>query len=265
VNPQDWIGRVETRTETIAPARVAQIAACLDREPPAGALPPGWHWGFFNAAEKTASLGPDGHPARGGFLPPVALPRRMWAGGKLAYHAPLPVGADATRVSTIRDVAEKRGRSGLLVFVAVDHAISADGVLCVEETHDIVYRDAQGAGTAQAAPRDEDWTEPHTADAVLLFRYSAVTFNGHRIHYDRSYARDVEAYPGLVVHGPLLATLLQDFAVRSAGRALKRFEFRGLAPLFDGEAFELCGKRDGTLWVRAADGRLIQRAGAEFA
>ena len=260
---QDWIGRSETRRDTISSERVAQIAACFDRDAPTQALPSGWHWAFFNPAAKQSELGPDGHPKRGGFLPPVALERRMWAGGTLVTHAPLPVGAAATRVSTIRSIAEKQGRSGALVFVTVDHAISVGDALCLEETHDIVYRAVVAASAPMPAPGDAVWQEPSVADAVRLFRYSAVTFNGHRIHYDRAYAQNVEAYPGLVVHGPLLATLLQDFAERCLGRTLKRFSFRSAAPLFDGEAFDLCGKPDGDFWIAADDGRLIQRAVVE--
>jgi len=268
VNLQDWIGRRETRSDTLSQERVAQIAACFDRDAPTQALPSGWHWGFFNPAAKQSELGPDGHPKRGGFLPPVALERRMWAGGTLATHAPLPVGAVATRVSTVRSVAEKQGSSGALVFVTVDHAIRVGDTLCLEETHDIVYRAPGPAGAASAAPGDAAWRERRVADAVLLFRYSAVTFNGHRIHYDRAYAQNVEAYPGLVVHGPLLATLLQEFAERCLGRKLKRFSFRNAAPVFDGEAFDLCGKpggdfSGGNFWIAAGDGRLIQRAAAE--
>ena len=265
MNETDWIGRTETRETRIDAARVAELAACLDRDPPADFLPPGWHWAFFNPAAKGAALGPDGHPARGGFLPPVSLQRRMWAGGDLRFHAPIPIGAAATRRSTIRDVARKRGRTGDLVFVAVDHAISVGDTLCLEETHDIVYRDIGPAAAPVPAPRDEAWSHAMRADAVLLFRYSAVTFNGHRIHYDRAYATQVEAYPGLVVHGPLLATLLQAFAEQSSGAKLRRFAFRGAAPLFDGEDFALCGKADGNFWVRAVDGRLIQQAQAMFA
>jgi 3-methylfumaryl-CoA hydratase len=265
MNETDWIGRSDTRETRIEPTRVAELAACLDRDPPADFLPPGWHWAFFNPTAKASTLGPDGHPARGGFLPPISLQRRMWAGGDLRFHAPIPIGVAATRRSTIRSVARKHGRTGDLVFVAVDHEILVDGKLCLEETHDIVYRDIGPPAAAVPAPRDEDWAHAMRADAVLLFRYSAVTFNGHRIHYDRAYATQVEAYPGLVVHGPLLATLLQGFVERSSGAKLARFVFRGAAPLFDGEDFALCGKADGNFWVRAADGRLIQQAKATLA
>jgi 3-methylfumaryl-CoA hydratase len=261
----DWIGRSQTFETRIDQVRVAELAACLDRDPPGDFLPPGWHWAFFNAAAKASALGADGHPARGGFLPPVALQRRMWAGGDLRFHAPIPLGATALRRSTIRNVERKRGRSGDLVFVAVAHEISVGDRLCLEETHDIVYRDIGPIAAPTPAPRDEEWAHTRSADAVLLFRYSAVTFNGHRIHYDRTYATQIEHYPGLVVHGPLLATLLQEFAERCAGKNLARFAFRGAAPLFDGEEFALCGKADGDFWVRAADGRLIQHARATFA
>ncbi len=271
MNLADWIGRTETASETIEPARIAALAATFDRDPPGEFVPQGWHWAFFNAVAKARDLGRDGHLKRGGFLPPVALPRRMWAGGRLAYHAPLPVGSHATRVSRIEKIEEKHGRSGALVFVVVHHAISAGGTLCVEEHHDIVYRaDPDPAHPPPAppqAPSGEDWSRRVVPDTTLLFRYSALTFNGHRIHYDRTYAREVEGYAGLVVHGPMIATMLQDLAVERAGRALKRFEFRALSPLFDGEPFELCGRREGegaAMWARGPHGILAMQAKAEF-
>ncbi len=271
MNLADWIGRTETRVEIIAAERLAALAATFDRDPPADAVPPGWHWAFFNAVEKARDLGRDGHPKRGGFLPPVALPRRMWAGGRLAYHSPLTIGAHATRVSRIEKVEEKHGRSGPLVFVTVHHAISADGAPCVEEWHDIVYRadpdPAHPTPKPAQASAGEDWSRRVVPDPVLLFRYSALTFNGHRIHYDRTYATGVEGYAGLVVHGPLIATLLQDLAVERAGRALRRFEFRAVSPLVDTEPFELCGRKvaDGAeLWARGPGGVLAMQANAEF-
>ncbi len=271
MNLADWIGCTETASETIEAGRIAALAATFDRDPPIEAVPPGWHWAFFNTVAKARDLGRDGHPKRGGFLPPVALPRRMWAGGRLAYHAPLPVGAVATRVSRIAKVEEKHGRSGPLVFVTVHHAISADGTLRLEEEHDIVYRadpdPAHPAPKPPQAPSGEDWSRRVVADATLLFRYSALTFNGHRIHYDRTYAREVEGYEGLVVHGPMIATMLQDLAVERAGRALKHFEFRAMSPLFDMQAFELCGRREGDgarMWARGPHGILAMQANATF-
>jgi len=287
MNLADWIGRTETASETIEPGRIAALAATFDRDPPGDHVPPGWHWAFFNAVAKARDLGRDGHPKRGGFLPPVALPRRMWAGGRLTYHSPLPVGSLATRVSRIAKVEEKHGKTGPLVFVTVHHAISADGVQHLEEEHDIVYRadpdPAHPAPKPAQAPGGEDWSRHVEPDPTLLFRYSALTFNGHRIHYDRTYARDVEGYEGLVVHGPMLATMLMDIAVERTGRPLKRFAFRAQAPVVDTAPFMLCGKpmenpaslwvRDATevwtrtgatLWVRRADGAQAMTAEAVF-
>jgi 3-methylfumaryl-CoA hydratase len=196
----------------------------------------------------------------------------MWAGGRLVYHSALPVGVEAVRVSRIEKVEEKHGKSGPLVFVVVHHAISAGGRLCVEEHHDIVYRadpdPAHPAPKPAQAPSGEDWSRRVVPDPVLLFRYSALTFNGHRIHYDRTYATEVEGYGGLVVHGPLVATLLQDLAVERTGRALRRFEFRAMAPLFDTEPFEICGRKDGeeaVLWARGPGGILAMQGRAAFA
>ncbi|WP_226581436.1 FAS1-like dehydratase domain-containing protein [Acuticoccus sediminis] len=269
------IGRTEQRTARIAPEAVEALAATLDLSPEpslGGALPPGWHWMFFNPFVRRSELGVDGHPKRGGFLPDVGLPRRMWAGGRLTYHAPLPVGADAVRESTILDVSEKNGRSGRLVFVTVAHRISHAGVLCMEEQQDIVYREAQsGPSTpppAKPAPDDAAWSEPVDPDTVLLFRYSALTANGHRIHYDRPYAIEEEGYPGLVVHGPLTATLLQGLAVRSQPlRTLATFAFRGMSPLFCGARFHIEARLDGevmALWARGPQGGLAMQADATF-
>jgi 3-methylfumaryl-CoA hydratase len=271
VNLADWIGRRESADERIDEGRVAALAATFDRDPPGQVLPPGWHWAFFNPAAKARDLSRDGHPKRGGFLPPVDLPRRMWAGGRLEFKAPLPVGAAATRVSTIAKVEEKTGRSGRLAFVTVAHEISAAGRVCVIEEHDIVYREDPVPGAAvpvpPAAPPDAAWQRAFRADAVLLFRYSALTFNGHRIHYDRSYATDVEGYAGLIVHGPLLATLLMDLAAERAGRPLARFAFRAQGPVVDTAPFVLCGapEREGAkLWVRRSDGAQAMAAEAAF-
>jgi 3-methylfumaryl-CoA hydratase len=272
------IGRTERRVETILPDRVAALAATLDvAEAPAEGqpLPAGWHWLFFNPFRRRSELGPDGHPRRGGFLPDVALPRRMWAGGRLAFHAPLPVGALAERRSEILDVAAKSGRAGRLVFVTLRHRISVGATLCLEEEQDIVYREAPAAGAPKPAPapapEGAEWSEAVTPDPVLLFRYSALTANGHRIHYDQRYATVVEGYPGLVVHGPLTATLLQGFAVRCRpGAALARFAFRGLAPLFVDRPFRLEAAPGETaealvLWARGPEGELAMQAEAAFA
>lgn len=270
---QAWVGRKETIHELIAPDRAAALGATLGLEGnrAAGApLPPGWHWIFFNRVVPRQQLGADGHPRRGGFLPPVSLPRRMWAGGRLTYHKPLTIGREAERESTIVKVEAKSGRAGKLVFVTVSHSIGCDGALCITEQQDIVYREAAAPGApapaAAPAPQDGAWSEEFRPDTVLLFRYSSLTSNGHRIHYDQAYARAEENYPDLVVHGPLTATLLQGFAERHAGKPLKSFEFRGVSPLFVSSAFKLEGKGDASaldLWAGGPNGALAMRAAAE--
>ena len=273
---QAWVGRKETVRERIAPERVAALAATLgvDGEFSAGGpLPPGWHWIFFNPFVPRHGLGTDGHPKRGGFLPPVSLPRRMWAGGRLTYDKPLTIGREAARESTIKKVEVKSGRAGKLVFVTVSHAFDCGDGLCITEEQDIVYREAALPGTpapgASPAPADATWSEEVRPDTVLLFRYSALTSNGHRIHYDQEYARQEENYPDLVVHGPLTATLLQAFATRHAGKPLRTFEFRGMSPLFVTSPFKLQGKlAEGPnaldLWASGPNGGLAMRASAGF-
>jgi 3-methylfumaryl-CoA hydratase len=271
-----WIGATEQRGDDVSAAPLAALSATLDRDDPAplpgSDVPPLWHWLFFNGAARQSELGPDGHPRRGGFLPPVDLPRRMWAGGRLQFNHPLQVGDEVLRRSRIADVSGKRGRSGELVFVGVHHEISnARGVALTEE-HDIVYRSAPQPGAAAAAPvmapRDEQFSREIVPDPVLLFRYSALTFNGHRIHYDLDYARDVEGYPGLIVHGPLIATLLLDLARRQMPQlAVRRFEFKALHPWFHIHPFTLCGRTDAggriALWARDHAGVLAMQAVAE--
>ncbi|KJC34023.1 acyl-CoA dehydrogenase [Bradyrhizobium sp. LTSP849] len=270
---QAWVGRKETIRERIAPDRVAALGATLGIEGnyAAGAtLPAGWHWIFFNRFMPRHELGTDGHPKRGGFLPPVSLPRRMWAGGRLTYHKPLTIGGEGVRESTILKVEAKSGRAGKLVFVTVSHSIACDGTLCVTEEQDIVYREAAAPGSpapaATPAPPDAVWSEEFRPDTVLLFRYSSLTSNGHRIHYDQSYAQAEENYPDLVVHGPLTATLLQGFAERHAGKPLRSFEFRGVSPLFVSSPFRLEGKGDGSaldLWAGGLGAALAMRAAAQ--
>jgi 3-methylfumaryl-CoA hydratase len=271
----EWIGRSETLHDTIAAAPLREFAALLDRDDPeprpGDAVPPLAHWLYFLPTHRQPELGPDGHARRGGFLPPVPLPRRMWAGSRLEFLRPLAVGTQATRTSMIKDVAVKEGRSGTLVFVTVRHEISdRDGIVLSDE-HDIVYR-GEGAGAAApvAAPTGEAWKRTIAPDPVLLFRYSAVTFNGHRIHYDHPYATRVEGYPGLVVHGPLIATLLVDLLRRNLPRArLARYSFRAMRPLFDTAPFEVCGlpdaaKASARLWTRDAEGAITMDATAEW-
>lgn len=277
---QQWIGKTDTVTDLIGTAPAAALAATLDRQvtpAAATALPPLWHWMYFGAPAPHAQVGSDGHPKRGGFLPPVPLPRRMWAGGRLTFGPALQVGASATRQSTILDVQAKHGRSGALAFVTVRHEITHAAGLAISEEQDIVYRDMPPPGTdapaapGVAAPEHALWSREITPDPVLLFRYSALTFNGHRIHYDRDYARQVEGYPGLVVHGPLIATLLADLLYRHVPDApLLQFNFRAVGPLFDTEPFTLCGQPgpDGKtvqLWAKNPRGALAMQAEAILA
>jgi 3-methylfumaryl-CoA hydratase len=263
-----WIGRTQVAEDGLDPARARALHAALDLPGPAPGpgdpLPPLWHWLYFWNIEPAAALGPDGHPERGGFLPPISLPRRMWAGSRLTFPRPLPIGGLARRHSTIADVRFRMGRTGRLAFVTVRHEISAGDELCVTDEHDIVYRALPGPGEGtqaeEPAPRTAPWRRQWYVDPVLLFRYSALTFNGHRIHYDRPYATGVEGYPGLVVHGPLLATLMVELARAQRPEAtVTAFEFRAQRPVFDGARFQVAGtpSGDGTgaeLWVADAAG-----------
>jgi 3-methylfumaryl-CoA hydratase len=271
----DWIGKTETRSDTVTAGPVAALSATLDRDDPppqpGDALPLLWHWLFFLDRHRASELGPDGHARRGGLLPPVPLPRRMWAGSRFEFHHPLRIGDQITRGTRVIDIQEKSGRSGPLVFVVVRHEISSANGLAVAEEHDIVYRDhsrdKSPAAPVQPAPRDAAWERSIHADDVLLFRYSALTFNAHRIHYDRRYATEVEGYPGLVVHGPLIATLLMDLLRRNrTAENISRFSFRAVSPLFDSRPFTVCGKPEGKtvrLWSKDAAGNLAMTATAD--
>lgn len=276
---RSWIGKTETRTDHVTAAPVALLSATLDREDPSpragDPIPPLWHWLYFLPVHRMSQLGPDGHVHRGGFLPPVPLPRRMYAGGRLEFRRPLRVGDTVSRVSRVEDVSHKEGRTGSLVFVKVRHEISNhDGVALTEE-HDIVYRNNAQPGQArpdpQRAPGEAAWSRQIRADEVLLFRYSALTFNGHRIHYDRRYATEVEGYPGLVVHGPLIATLLADLLWRQrSDQTVTSFAFRAVRPLFDTAPFKLCGNLDSDgktvrLWAADSEGFLAMEATAKLA
>lgn len=271
---QGWIGRSEATYDSIGSGRVAKLAATLNKNPPDSVLPPGWHWIFFNEVVARDGLGPDGHAKRGEFLPPITLPRRMWAGGRLTWHGDLAVGHAVTRTSTIRSVAQKQGASGPLAFVTVAHAIADEQRLVLEEEHDIVYRghvgtDAQAfSDSGETVPPEGPWCRRFVADAVLLFRYSALTFNGHRIHYDQRFASEIEGYPGLVVHGPLIATLLLDLvATGLPGRRIRRFSYRARAPLFADRPFFLVGAPEGdTVALTALDehGRIAMTGKAEL-
>jgi hydroxyacyl-ACP dehydratase HTD2-like protein with hotdog domain len=245
----EYLGRSETRSDTVWPTLVQGLAATLDIDPPGAELPPLWHWMLFHHFVPASGLGPDGHPKRGGFLPPVDdLPRRMWAGGRVDFLAPLHVGEEVVRTSTIQSIEEKTGASGRLVFVAARHDIAGEGGPAIREVQNIVYRSADGAAVKAAAPIPVPpgaLVRTLRPDPVLLFRYSALTGNGHRIHYDQEYVTRVEGYPGLVVHGPLQATLLAGLACEMAGGPLAAFAYRGRRPAFHDRELTLLAVRDG--------------------
>lgn len=267
-----WIGRSETRYDIATTAPQVGLAALLDHDTARPeTVPPLGHWLYFLPGARQSAIGDDGHPRRDddGLLPPVPLPRRMWAGGRVEFLAPIVVGAALTRVTTIAAIRAKCGASGDLLFVTLQHDIAADGTPAIREEQDLVYR-APAAALAPAVsptpvePEPADAVRRVTSDPVLLFRYSALTFNAHRIHYDRDYARNVEGYSGLVVQGPLIATLLIDHARREMpGLTPARFSFRAEAPLIDGAPFDLCLTRQGggaRLWTRDASGRPTMQA-----
>ena len=250
----------------IDPQRAAALHATLSHDgPPPGEgspLPDFWHWAFFWVVEPPENLGRDGHPKPGGFVPDTGLPRRMWAGGALEFHQPLTIGQPAKRVSEVLSVTEKTGKSGPLAFVQVRHIISQSDVPCITELQDLVYREdakpGEPEGAHAAAPTEAELIEAHSVTTTDLFRYSALTFNGHRIHYDLDYCRDVEGYPGLIVHGPLLAQRLIELATQHLG-PLKTFTFRARAPVFHQETFSAClmpTQPGADLWITAEDGRL---------
>ena len=272
---RSWIGRREVCHDVIATTPVAGLSATLDYPGPlaeAGEpLPPTWHWLYFLPSAPTADIDTDGHPRRGGFLPPVPLPRRMWAGSAIRFHADPCVGDDVRRESTIADVVFKQGASGELVFVKVRHEIFRADQLLIDEEQDLVYRRGSGASAvaAKPAPGEAAWSREIQPDPVLLFRFSALTFNAHRIHYDRDYAREREGYPGLVVQGPFTAILLLDLLRREMpGARLSSFSFRGLRPLFDLGPLKLRGRPGGDgvqLWALDNDGALAMEAEAGLA
>ncbi|MEM8785264.1 MAG: MaoC family dehydratase N-terminal domain-containing protein [Pseudomonadota bacterium] len=249
IDYRDWVGRSETMTDTVDPFRIKALAATLGTDIGSARqgeawVPPLWAWLSFLPVVPMSEVGPDGHPARGGFLPPIALERRMWAGGRLSFQAPFQLGDTLERTSTILSVDPKESRAGPLVLLTVGHEIKRAGEVCITEEQDIVYvaiPETFKPPPAKQVP-EGDWTDTVPIDPVFLFRFSALTFNGHRIHYDRPYAMEREKYPGLVVHGPLQALLLFEAGRRrQRDRALAGFEFRAMRPLFDFDQVTLTG------------------------
>src|SRR5437764_366796 len=271
-----WIGKTAIAEDQVTSTPARALAATLDLElsfHSGDPLPQPWHWLYFLTMEPLADTGPDGHPKRGGFLPPVPLPRRMWAGSRMEFFRPLRIGDAIRRESRIATVTAKEGRSGTLVFVTVRHEIFSGNERLLSDEHDIVYRDLDRGGSApgtRVAPNDHHWIRQIDPTPVLLFRYSALTFNSHRIHYDYPYVTGVEGYPGLIVHGPLLATLLLDLLSRQVPDArVTHFQFRAVGPLFDNAPFAVCGRPDAAtniaLWAKGDDGRLAMVATATLA
>lgn len=280
VDPADnydaWLGRSETVEDDLCAAPAQAVAAMLDDPKPTPqsgtSLPPLWHWFYFLPKAPQSQLSEDGHPHRGGFMPPIPLPRRMFAGARLSFHRPLVIGRPSVREGVIRSVTSKSGRSGRLAFVTVGYSFWQDGEVCLEEEQDIVYREP-GAPVEAPVPSEwapveaSAWTRTVWPDSRLLFRFSALTFNAHRIHYDRPYARNEERYPGLVVHGPLTALLLAELVRENAAQPVATFSFRGRAPLFDLAPFRLIGRPSGDrveLEAQGPDGMAALTASVEL-
>lgn len=273
---KDWIGRSQEREDLIDAGRARALQSTLDDPFPIlgenSLLPPLWHWAFFWETATTAELGSDGLAVGSGLLPPINLPRIMWAGSRLAFPGSLVIGETAMRRSSVVDIVEKQGRSGRLCFVTLRHELTQKGQVCIEEEMDIVYREASQGTEAlpvgQTAPTRADWRRKIAASPVLLFRYSALTWNSHRIHYDGDYVTREEGYPGLIVHGPLLATLMIDQLRRQIPSAkVTRFAFSALRPVFAAGGFTVAGTpNDGRadLWVADADGSLAMKGSADY-
>ena len=280
---RQWLGRKESHSDLATAWPIAAMAATLDRpDPPpreGDAIPEGWHWSYFLETAPASELAHDGHPQRGGFLPPVTLPRRMWAGGRLEFKRPIKIGERLARVSEIIAVDAKSGKSGNLVFVTVRHTVSASNEIAVVEEHDIVYRDAakpsapMASGTPAApgtpAPANPVWQREWAPDEAMLFRYSALIFNAHRIHYDIDYCRKEEGYRGLIVHGPLQTTLLLDLSRRHAGKPVRKLDYRAVSPLFHNEKLIVGGapSADGAtaqLWTAGPAGAIAMSGTAHY-
>ena len=271
VNLQDWVGRQQSTTDFISASHAKKVAYSVDAPVPADGeeLPHLWHWAYFIEPAPLAELGEDGHPARGGFLPPADNRNRMWAGGRLNFVRHLVIGQEATCITTIKAVVEKEGRTGKLLFVTLEHRYEQGGELCISEEQDIVYREPSPPKLVGDVPAPKaEWSQAVEPSAPMLFRYSAVTFNGHRIHYDYPYASGTEGYPGLVVHGPLIATkVLQAFTEANPDKAVSYFGFRGVRPLIGTDVFQVEGvfeeQNTAQLWAQQ-DGTIAQKAEVKF-
>jgi 3-methylfumaryl-CoA hydratase len=274
---KQWVGRKETMYDLATAYPVAALTATLDRRDPqpmpGDTIPPGWHWLYFLETKPASDLAHDGHAKRGDFLPPVTLPRRMWAGGRIEFMRPIRIGDEMTRESEILSVEPKSGKSGSLVFVTVRHTVIVAGETAVVEEHDIVYREAakpgESAASGKPAPTTAAWRRELIADEVTLFRYSALIFNAHRIHYDLDYCKNDEHYPGLIVHGPLQTTLLLDLSRRHEPRPVRKLDYRAQSPLFHTDRFSVNGNpaADGAsaqLWTGSPAGHYAMTAKAHY-
>jgi 3-methylfumaryl-CoA hydratase len=273
---RQWIGRTAEASDIVTAQLVKGLRATLFQEVgepmPGDAAPWTAHWCLASPVFPMSQLSQDGHPARGGFLPPVPLPRRMWAGGELEFSEPLRVGDEVKRSSRIADVTMKTGSTGVLCFVSVEHLITTARGTALRERQDIVYRDMASGQQAPAKPAAPPpvakHRESHMSDPVLLFRYSALTFNGHRIHYDRDYVTKVEGYPGLIFHGPLQASFIVELAAKVyGGTAPKKFSYRGLQPLFEGSEFSVNANDSGAgleLWTANSEGQPTMKGTATW-
>ncbi|MHA1536674.1 MAG: FAS1-like dehydratase domain-containing protein [Alphaproteobacteria bacterium] len=274
---EDWVGRSESAEDILTPRMAAHMAASLGAQDagvaPGDPLPVGWQWMVCAEGPGAGELARDGLPERGGLLPPIDLPRRMWAGGNMRFHQPLRIGETVRLTTEVKDITFKQGRSGALAFVALGYAYSGEHGLAIEEQQSVVYRAEKQEGEAPppavAPPAEAVWRRTIKPDPVLLFRYSALTFNSHRIHYDQPYATNVEGYPGLLVHGPLIATLLFDLMRRNTDKAPAQLSYRAMRPLFDTAPFEVCGApgEDGktcTLWALDPEGAVAMQVEVGF-
>ena len=277
---KDWIGKTEFIEERASTGRAQGLAALLDKpDTPREGEPMGLmdHWCFFKPRVRQSDIGPDGHPKRGGFMPPVPLPRRMFGGFRTTYHKPLILGEMMRKEATIKAVQIKSGQTGTLVICTVSNRFSGESGLAIEEEHDFVYRDnspkdakegSSNSGKTTVAPEDFEFSREITPDPVMLFRYSACTFNGHRIHYDYKYVTEVEGYPGLIVHGPLIATFLMELSLaNNPDRKVRSYTFQARSPLFENNSFTVAGKPSGggsALWPITPDGRISATGAVGF-
>ena len=270
----EWINKTTEAEDTIRLQPANFMEATLNRPPKlkeGDNLPPLWHWVYFLEAKPESDLGRDAHPKKGDFLPPIQLPRRMWAGGRFTFYNDLVIGEKAKKITTIKKIVEKEGSAGPLCFITLEHKIYSKDEISIIEEQDLVYlQDQQGSKSlplAQNNVEKADFSQEIYPSAILLFRYSALTFNGHRIHYDLDYAKNVEGYDGLVFHGPLTATLLLDLALKERKQPIKKYSFRGIAPLSNLDCFWIEGKSEDNaaiLWARRKDGVVAMKAKADF-